>query len=107
MTKQNLDVLQPLIRKAWEDEQFAELLRTQPRLAISQEIGLEVPAEIEIQVHQETPQSLHLVIPQKPINNERVENLEWDMRPYAGTTPDGSACATLGCKCGEEMSNVF
>jgi hypothetical protein len=57
-----------LIRKAWEDEQFAELLKTSPHEAIAKEIGIEVPANVKIQVHQEDETTLHLVVPARPRN---------------------------------------
>ena len=55
-----------LIRRAWEEDDFAELLRTNPRQAIVEETGVELPGHIDIQVHQEDETSLHLVIPRQP-----------------------------------------
>lgn len=61
-----VDLQEKLIRRAWEDERFAELLRTNPRVAIAEETGIELPDDLDIHVHQEGEHVFHLVIPGKP-----------------------------------------
>lgn len=58
-----IDLQERLIRRTWEDEQFAELLRTNPRVAIAEETGIRLPDEVNIFVHQEDEFTCHLVIP--------------------------------------------
>lgn len=60
------DVRERLIRRAWEDEQFAERLSSDPRAAIADETGVELPANLNIRVHQEGETTFHLVVPAKP-----------------------------------------
>jgi hypothetical protein len=61
------DVRERLIRRAWEDEEFAGLLGKDPRAAIASETGVELPASVNIQVHQEGEATFHLVVPAKPL----------------------------------------
>ena len=61
----NLD-LQDLITKAWEDEAFKQELLNNPREAIEKALGVPLPEGIDIYVHEQTPTSVHLVLPLKP-----------------------------------------
>jgi hypothetical protein len=93
----SVDLQERLIRRAWADDGFAELLRTNPHLAISEETGVELPRDIEIQVHEESDDTLHLVIPKKPIG---APDVPWEVKMGGTSTgPCGSMCATLGCQC--------
>ena len=74
------DLQEKLIRRAWEDERFAELLRTNPRAAIAEETGIKLPDDVDIYVHQEGEHVFHLVIPGKP-------------RRSAAALPEPMACA--------------
>ncbi|MEM7069365.1 MAG: NHLP leader peptide family RiPP precursor [Pseudomonadota bacterium] len=56
-----------LMKRAWEDEDFASKLKSKPTEAMAEELGIEVPDDIEIEVLEDTPQKIHLVIPAKPI----------------------------------------
>lgn len=49
--------------KAMEDEAFRAKLLSDPKSAIAESTGLEFPAEVNIVVHEETDDTLHLVIP--------------------------------------------
>ena len=77
LAKSNDELHEQLVRRAWEDEQFAELLRTNPRVAIAEEIGIELPANMEIHVHEESANTLHLVVPAKPGDTSPGEIKAW------------------------------
>ena len=55
-----------LIEKALDDAAFRERLTQDPRGAISKELGIDIPPEIEIKVVQETPEILYIVLPSQP-----------------------------------------
>jgi hypothetical protein len=42
-----------LLERADKDQTFRSLLRSNPRLAIEQELGLRIPADVTVQVHEE------------------------------------------------------
>ena len=60
-TRAELDA--DLISKAAEDEGFRSLLREDPRKAVSQAVGWDVPDDIKLVVHEEDSATFHLVLP--------------------------------------------
>ncbi len=56
---------QQLIAKCWADEEFKKRLMANPREVLKQE-GLEVPADISVQVVENTPTQMVLVVPPAP-----------------------------------------
>ena len=54
-----------VIAKAWSDPAFKQRLHADPRAALAQ-MGIEVPAGVEITVVENTPRRFHLVIPVQP-----------------------------------------
>lgn len=60
------DLKVQIIKKAWEDPQFKQQLLDDPKGAIQQAFGIDVPADIDLTVVEETPTSYYLVIPSSP-----------------------------------------
>ncbi len=58
--------MQEIITKAWEDEAFKKALLDNPRKTIEEVLGMELPADVEIFIHEQTPTALHLILPMKP-----------------------------------------
>lgn len=61
-----------LIAKAWQDEKFREELKRDPRGVLSRELagvkeGAGIPGNVQIEVLEETPEKLYLVIPSNPL----------------------------------------
>jgi broad-specificity NMP kinase len=52
-----------LVARAWADEGFREQLKADPHAAIAEEVGVNVPEVIRIEVLEETPEQAYLVIP--------------------------------------------
>ena len=61
--------LQDLIARAWEDEAFKQALLAEPKATIEQALGVALPPELRIYVHEQTATEVHLVLPMPP---ERV-----------------------------------
>jgi hypothetical protein len=56
-----------LIRKAWDDPSFLDQLRNDPKAALADELDTEqLPEDLEIEVLEETPDKLYLIIPMPP-----------------------------------------
>ncbi|MBN2981338.1 MULTISPECIES: NHLP leader peptide family RiPP precursor [Cohnella] len=55
-----------IVKKAWEDPVFKQQLLNDPKSALKQAFGIEVPQEIELKVVEETTTSYYLVIPPNP-----------------------------------------
>ena len=57
------DVQQLLLDRASEDETFRALLLQDPRRAILDLTGIDVPSDVKLTVHEEGTKSFHLVVP--------------------------------------------
>lgn len=57
-----------IIVKAWRDERFRKNLLKDPKKAIEDEFSISVPKEMKISVHEESDNSLHLIVPSVPSN---------------------------------------
>ena len=64
-----------LTDKAVEDAEFRQLLVGDPKAAINQEFGIEIPDYINVVVHESTMQDLHLTLPPTSydLNEEQLE----------------------------------
>ena len=55
-----------LIEKAWEDEAFRQELLTNPKAVYAKETGHEIPEGFEIEIIDETPGTIKMVLPRNP-----------------------------------------
>jgi len=58
--------LDALFRRAWDDPEFKARLLSDPRGTLERELDLEIPAEVELLVHEQTPTRIHLILPPPP-----------------------------------------
>ncbi|MGO4498249.1 NHLP leader peptide family RiPP precursor [Paenibacillus sp. 2RAB27] len=63
-----------IIKKAWEDADFKARLLADPRSALKQDFGIEVPEGIELSVLAETPAHYALVVPPQPEELEQLKS---------------------------------
>ena len=54
---------QQLVEKAAADSEFRSQLLADPKAAIKAEIGMTVPSEFNIEVHEDTANTSHLILP--------------------------------------------
>ena len=91
MTQPNLasrkELEAQLIARAWQDDGFKQRLLTDPKAAVSEAVGIDVPSGIEIRVVEETPNTLYLVIPQ---NQTELSDEQLD-------AASGGSCFTYPC----------
>jgi hypothetical protein len=78
-TRQDLDRL--INERLASDATFADALASNPRAAISELVGIELPAALVIDVHRESLAHLHIVIPVLDTQGELSEN---DLELVAG-----------------------
>lgn len=55
-----------IIKKAWADPAFKKSLLIEPKQAIKEAFGIEIPAGIELKVVEESPSSYYLTLPPNP-----------------------------------------
>jgi hypothetical protein len=75
-----------IIVRAWEDEAFKDHLLSDPKSAIGEELGVQLPDELEITVVEETEQAVCLVIPRRPDDSAGDELEDDDLDAVAGGT---------------------
>ena len=54
-----------LIRRIWDNPTLKDQLKSDPRKFLKDN-GLEIPESQIIEIHENTPETLHLIIPEKP-----------------------------------------
>ncbi len=63
--------------KAWKDEAFMKALKADPKAVINKEYGLQIPANVQVEVVEETPNKLYLRLPPNPsgleLSDEQLE----------------------------------
>ncbi len=65
-----------LTEKACEDSEFRQRLVSDPKGAIADEFGIEVPEGFEIKVHESDMRTLHLALPAgSELNEEQLETI--------------------------------
>ena len=64
-----------LIKQAWTDEAFKARLKADPKAAMK-EVGIDVPEDHTVHVHETAPDEHHLVIPPKPVGELSDEDLD-------------------------------
>ncbi|THF81671.1 NHLP leader peptide family RiPP precursor [Cohnella fermenti] len=62
-----------IIKKAWEDPEFKQLLLADPQTALKQEFGVDIPEGVELKVVEETASSFYLVIPPEPSADDNLK----------------------------------
>jgi hypothetical protein len=61
-----------IIAKAWQDDAFKQELMNNPKAVYQSELGQSAPSNLQIQVLEETSDTVYLVIPQKPQVSEEL-----------------------------------
>jgi hypothetical protein len=99
-TPSRRDVELQLIKRAWTDDAFAQQLQENPRQAIEGALDVQLPATIAIEVLQETPTTLYLVVPPTPDTLPEGELSDADLAPVAGGASAWGSCGNCSSNCG-------
>ncbi len=76
-----------LIKKAWEDEGFKNELLVNPKEAIQNALELLIPADINIKVVEETPNTVYFVLPANPIAGKEEVKISCGESTIEAQTP--------------------
>ena len=88
MSQQN-PIQEQVIAKAMKDETFRQELLSNPKAAIERELGINVPQDVTIAVHEDTPSTLHLVLPMPASSAAWAELSDAELEQATG----GTGCA--------------
>ena len=90
MSQQN-PVQEQIIAKAMKEEAYRQELLSNPKAAIEGALGISVPAGVTIVVHQDTPTTLHLVLPVRATSPALADLSDAELeQAVGGITPGGS-----------------
>lgn len=70
------NVLDEIIKKAWEDAEFKKQLLANPKAAVKEAFGIEVPDTIEVEVVEESANKFYFVLPQQPSKLKAIDESE-------------------------------
>jgi Nitrile hydratase, alpha chain len=62
-----------IISIAMHDRVFRDELLHNPKDTLERELGISFPEEVQIEVHEDTPTTIHLVLPLKPKTGSLME----------------------------------
>ena len=102
-TRQPLEA--QLIDRALQDEAFRQELVRDPKGVFARELGIAIPEHIQVQVLEESPTTVYLVLPQ-PVPEAGAELSDEELAAVAGGwSLDSTECATCGgASCGSTCS---
>jgi len=81
---QQIPMQERIIAKAMKDEAFRQEVLSNPQAAIERTLGISVPAGVTIAVHQDTPTTLHLVLPVRATSPAWVELSDAELEQATG-----------------------
>ena len=95
MPEQNV-TQQQIIARAMKDEAFRQRLLSNPKETLEREFGITLPQGVTIQVHEDTPATLHLVLPIKQPLGAMQELSDAELEQVGGghSAPPAACCDT-------------
>jgi hypothetical protein len=90
-----------IIARAWKDEDFKQKLLSDPKKVFG-EAGISFPANLNVNVHVDTPDAVHIVIPRNPAESELSDET---LNAVSGGTGE-LTCASGGNPCTLGCSNI-
>ena len=94
MSDTKKEIKQQVVEKALKDETFRNKLKSDPKGTMEEMLGVKMPEKINLSVHQEDPENVHIVIPHSPQKNELSEE---ELSGVAGGTDTWSVTADSSC----------
>ena len=91
------EVEQRLVERSLEDDAFRRRLLEDPGAAVEEELGIQLPAEVQVRAVEETADTIYLVLPSaSPLGEEGGELSDLELEAVAGggtwTDPTCASC---------------
>jgi nitrile hydratase alpha subunit len=86
------EIERTLVQRSMEDEDFRQTLLDDPKAAVEQELGTQLPEGVEVRVVEESGQSIYLVLPVRSADLPPSELSDQDLDAVAGGDT-GATCA--------------
>ena len=78
------EVERRLIQRSLQDEEFRQRLLADPKAAVEEELGIQLPAEVQIRVVEETADTIYLALPSASPAGEGGELSDRELDAVAG-----------------------
>ncbi len=92
------DVEQGIIERATRDASFRQQLVSNPRAALESELGMTLPAGVQVQVLEESPSAYYLVLPQAESAGAELSDADLDaVAGGSGNSWNADTCWNGGC----------
>lgn len=85
------------------DDEFRQALLADPVATLEREYGVGVPSGVTVEVHEETDEVIHLVLPGRGPRPGQVGDDEYEDTVLMGMRSDKTGC----CTCGSSTSQSF
>lgn len=86
---QQQDIQEMIFARAVKDDKFRQELLNNPKAIVERELGIKLSPEMTIQVHEETPTIMHLVLPLAPKQmSEKTTTSKITLQQFRQTSPD-------------------
>ena len=77
-------IQEQIIAKAMKEETFRQELLSNPKVAVERGLGITLPQGTNIQVHEDTPNTVHIVLPMKAQSGEPQELSDAELEQAVG-----------------------
>ncbi len=100
---ENQRKMQHLLVRAMKDEAWRQELLTNPKTPIERELGITLPQGVTIQVHEDTPTTIHLVLPPRQLRAVEVSDADLaqaasnDNATGTNASTDQDLCGDVPC----------
>jgi hypothetical protein len=100
MSETQKTLQEQIIARAMQDETFRQQLLSSPKQTLGRELGITLPEGVTVQVYEDTPTLIHLVLPIRPQTGEPQELSDAELEQAAGgaraTGPDAGSLCCVG-----------
>ena len=81
-----------IAKRASEKEEFRAALLSDPKKALENEFGVVIPDSLQIEIHQETKNTLHLIVPEQDTLELTDDQLDQVAGGVAALNPNDMVC---------------
>jgi hypothetical protein len=96
------EIERTIVQRSLQDESFRQMLLDDPKAAVEQELGTQLPEGVEVRVVEESAQTIYLVLPSATAVGEGGEISDRDLEAVAGGADGG----TWGDACKETVGHM-
>ena len=94
-----------LVQRSLEEDAFRRRLLSDPKAAVEEELGTQLPEDVRVVAVEETAETIYLVLPSASPVGEGVELSDRDLEAVAGgwdAQTAGLTCTVQQTRCGAE-----